>query len=152
MSDVIETADAIHASASRLYWHSRDSVDQLAARLGMSRHALYASIRPMPAGVDCGCGGAMVFANRNQRALGKAHCPGCGAEQPVPTDASAHTDPPPEPLAAPRAATRIDVRQLWRGLSRVQPERAMLLGGAAAMGMAAAMVGSGVMRGLNRLW
>lgn len=154
MSDVIETADAIHASANRLYWHSHDSVDQLAARLGMSRHALYNSIRPAPAGTDCQeCGQEMVFANRNQRAHGRAHCPKCGNEALVDVErlGLVHSDPPPAPI---RPKRRSSVERMMRvylgGLRGVRPERAAMIGGAAAMGLAAAMVAGEVLRGMHR--
>ena len=148
-----ETADAIHASANRLYWQSHDSVEQLAARLGMSRHALYNSIRPAPAGVDCAeCGVEMAYANRNRRAHAQAHCPACGAEKQVDAEATVHASPPPEPLARPRRRNSVKrmLRVYLRDLRRVRPERAAMIGGAAAMGLFTALVGGEILRELNR--
>lgn len=155
MSDVIETADALHESANRLYWQGHDSVEQLAARLGMSRHALYGSIRPAPAGADCAeCGEEMAFANRARRAAGEAHCPGCGAEKTVEarTLELVPLTPPPAPLHRPRRRSMVKrlVRLYMRDLRRVSPERAALIGGAAAAGVAVAMVGAEVLREMNR--
>jgi len=155
MSDVAETADVLHDSANRLYWQGHDGVDQLAARLGMSRHALYGSIRPAPAGADCAeCGEEMVYANRARRAQAQAHCPGCGAEARVEARALeiVPVTPPPAPLARPRRRSMIRrmMRLYMRDLRRVQPERAALIGGAAAAGVAVALVGAEVLRNLDR--
>jgi hypothetical protein len=146
MNDVIETADALHASANRLYWHSRDSVEALAARLGMSRHAFHQSIRPQSAGLPCaGCGGVLEFANRGARQGGRAHCGGCGAAQRVPRPA------PPAPLdevivaPLPASARAFPFRgwslARWRReLSMVPRERTAMIGGAAALGVAAGVL------------
>jgi len=155
MSDVLETADALHESANRLYWQGHDSVDLLAVKLGMSRHALYGSIRPAPAGTDCGeCGEEMVFANRSRRSAGEAHCPGCGAEASVEVRAIelVPATPPPAPLHRPRRRSMVRrlLRLYMRDLRRVTPERAAFIGGAAAAGVAAAMIGAEVLREMNR--
>lgn len=151
MKDVIETADAIHASANRLYWHSHDSVEELASRLGMSRHALYSSIRPLPAGVDCECGAQMVFANRTRRAAGHAHCQACGATETIPAERvmPVRDTPPPRPLAPRRALGQqsLGVRAFARRLAAVSRERFMMIGGAAALGVAAGLAAVNVVRG-----
>ena len=147
MNDVIETADALHASANRLYWHSRDSVEALASRLGMSRHAFYQSIRPEAAGRACAeCGGTLEWANRTARQAGHAHCAACGAAEQVEWAApavvleeSAATPPPPP------SATRFSVRgwnlSRWRReLAAVPRERKARVGGAAALGVAAGVL------------
>lgn len=144
MNDVIETADAIHASANRLYWHSRDSVDTLASRLGMSSHAFYLSIRPQPVGSACAaCGSPLEFANRTARQTGRAQCSGCGArelvargEAPDPAEAELH---PPRP---PRISFRgWSVGRWRRELAAVPRERAAMVGGAAALGVAVGVLG-----------
>lgn len=145
MNDVIETADALHASANRLYWHSRDSVEALAARLGMSRHAFHQSIRPQPTGSPCACGGALEWANRTARQGGRARCAECGAAQRVARPA------PPAPLdeaiAAPLpASARAFPFRGWslarwrRELAMVPRERTAMIGGAAALGVAAGVL------------
>jgi len=154
MADVTATADAIHASANRLYWHGRDSVEQLATRLGLSRHALYSTIRPASAGAECaGCGAEMVFANRHRRTHGQARCSACGAEAAVAVERAqlAHASPPPPPIRRQRrSAVRRILRVYLRDLRRVRPERAVMIGGAAAMGMAAALVAGELVRDLGR--
>jgi hypothetical protein len=150
MPDVIETADALHASANRLYWQSRDTVEALAARLGMSRHALYSSIRPLPAGRECtGCGEPLAFANRTDREAGLARCAGCGAEEHVHAPA-ADAEAPPVPLKRPRRWGRVDapeaVRRIRHELAYVRPERAAMIGGAAALGVAVGLVAVDVLR------
>lgn len=152
MKDVIETADAIHASANRLYWHSQDPVEELASRLGMSRHALYASIRPVPAGVDCECGEAMVFTNRTRRATGQARCQACKAEAVVAVEriSPVRGTPPPRPLSptARRRLRRIATVRRWaHDLARVSRERVMMIGGAAAMGAVVGLVAGEALRG-----
>ncbi len=149
MPDVIETADALHASANRLYWQSRDPVEALAARLGMSRHALYSSIRPLPAAQECsGCGEPLAFANRTARETGVARCAACGAEEHV--DARAEAEAPPVPLARPRRWGRVDapeaVRRIRHELAHVRPERAAMIGGAAALGVAVGLVATDLLR------
>ena len=146
MTDVIETADALHASANRLYWVSQDSVEELAVRLGMSPHALYASLQPAPAGVECAsCGGEMVFANRARRANGQAHCPACGGPRQV--DA-AEDDLPPAPLSArPHGGA---LRRWWRDVHSVRPERVAMIGGAAALGLMVSLVAGEVVRESSR--
>jgi hypothetical protein len=150
MTDVMETADALHASANRLYWHSRDSVETLAARLGMSPHALYASVQPAPAEAACAaCGEGLVFANRARRANGQADCPGCGAAQQV--EASGRDELPPAPLSArPRGPRAEALRRWWRDVHAVPRERFAMIGGAAALGLAAALVAGEVIRDAGR--
>lgn len=147
MNDVIETADALHASANRLYWHSRDSVDALAARLGMSRHAFYQSIRPEPAGRACAaCGGALEFANRTARQTSRARCAGCGSAErvaPPPMQSVVIEDVLPTPPPPPSARVTFrgwDLPRWRRELAAVPRERAAMVGGAAALGVAAGVL------------
>jgi hypothetical protein len=148
MSDVTDNADAVHASADRLYWHSQEPVDRLAARLGMTRRALYAAVRPAPAGTDCECGREMVFVNRKHRAEGQASCPACKAMRSVDGERVPHATPPPAPLAPhrPRGFRHTGaLGRFWRDLAQVRPQRAALIGGAAALGMATALVATDVL-------
>ncbi len=148
MNDVIETADALHASANRLYWHSRDPVDALAARLGMSRHAFYQSIRPDDAGRACAsCGERLEFANRTARQTGRARCGGCGTEEQVVRAASPPVlvedvvpALPPPPLARPVSFRGWNLARWRRELAAVPRERAAMVGGAAALGVAAGVL------------
>jgi len=69
---------------SRLYWETDASVGEIAAQLDISRRALYAALRPLPAGERCAeCGGELVFMTRSARIEGAAECVACGREQGV---------------------------------------------------------------------
>lgn len=148
MNDVIETADALHASANRLYWHSRDSVDALAGRLGMSRHAFYQSIRPEDAGRACAtCGDRLEFANRTARQTGRARCAACGAAEHVARAPAAQVlvedvvpALPPVPVARRVSFRGWNLARWRRELAAVPRERAAMVGGAAALGVAAGVL------------
>jgi hypothetical protein len=145
MNDVIETADALRASANRLYWHSRDPVQVLAARLGMSRHAFYQSIRPQDAGCACAaCGGALEFVHRTARQTGSARCHGCGAAESVPRPAVVAVAEeevlPPTPPSARFRFPRWSLARWRRELAAVPRERKARVGGAAALGVAAGVL------------
>lgn len=155
MDAASDTAASLHEQANDLYWNSSETVDQLAARLGMSRNALYASVKPIPAGGTCPhCNEPLVFINRSSRAAGKATCPGCEAE--VQLEAGAET-PAPAPKAQtivatpvheippPDAGGRLD--QIKESLAGVEPERAAIIGGAAALGVA---VGAAAIKVIRR--
>lgn|SRR5690606_17615000 len=69
---------------SRLYWETDVSVGEIATQLDISRRALYAALRPLPAGERCAeCGGELVFMTRSARTDGAAECTTCGHEQDV---------------------------------------------------------------------
>lgn len=69
---------------SRLYWETDVSVGEIATQLDISRRALYAALRPLPAGERCAeCGGELVFMTRSARTDGAAECIACGHEQDV---------------------------------------------------------------------
>lgn len=147
-TDVIESVDALHASANRLYWHSEHSVDALAARLGMSRHALYGSIRPQPTGQPCpDCDGELAWANRSARNAGHAKCPACGAAAQVPHVSSAETSLPPGPVLKRRRTTAA-LRTWARAAAAAGRRRALMLGGAAVLGAAAGLATVGFFREL----
>jgi hypothetical protein len=104
MHDPVDTAEA-----NRLYWESDESVADIAARLDMSRRALYDAIEPLPSGGTCDvCGGPLTFENRSARTAGHASCEVCAA-----TGAS------PEEHAAAAAASdghpAVDERTAWLG-------------------------------------
>ena len=155
MDAASDTAESLHDQANDLYWNSSETVDQLAARLGMSRNALYASVKPIPAGGTCPhCGEALVFTNRSSRAAGKATCPGCEAEvQPeAGAEASAYEAAAPPVVEStvhevPPPASGGRLEQLKESLAGVEPERAAIIGGAAALGAA---VGAAAIKVIRR--
>lgn len=133
-------AEEARREINRLYWESSETVEQLLATLGIGRRALYAALRPVPAGSSCPtCGERLVFSNRTHRALGRALCSGCGAEVAVQADAPGAADPVgeaarPEPLPvepAPSARARPRAR-----LSAVPPRRVAAVAASAALGVA----------------
>jgi len=165
MSTTDTTVDAQRERANDLYWNSSDTVDKIAEQLGMSRNALYASVRPQPVGVDCpDCGEELVFPNRTSRATGQAMCLAC--EHTVPLDDLARR----RVLAAARGPARAHshsheghsydgrdlgygdgggpLRNLREGLAAVEPERVALIGGAATLG---AVVGAAAVSLIRRL-
>jgi ribosomal protein S27AE len=166
MSDV--TANEVaRARANRLYWSSPDTVDEIAAELGMGRSALYSAIRPASAAADCPrCGAGLVFANRSARAAGRARCPECGATQMLgesahPSDRvrepaaespraprrAASARPAPAPAPATREIGRLTSRREWGyALSAVERGRLMMIGGAAALGIAAGVAAVEIVR------
>lgn len=148
-------ADAARDQADQLYWNSDHRVDDIASELGMGRSALYAAIHPLSAGTECPrCGEPMVFTNRTNRAAGRTVCGSCGAqgmaasaEEETPL-AHSHDEWRPEGHLMPEErGTSIWSR--WReDLSGVEPQRAALVGGGAALGV---MVGAAAARAVREM-
>jgi hypothetical protein len=110
--------------ANRLYWESDESVADIAARLDMSRRALYDAIEPLPTGASCEvCGGPMTFENRSARTAGHASCAVCTATGAADADDTATG-------ADDGEESRQDT------LDRVLEERTVVVGGAALAGAA----------------
>lgn len=160
-----QLADAQHERANLLYWNSSETVDRIAEQLGMSRNALYASVRPLPAGVECPeCGEELVFPNRTSRLAGRALCASSGGTFAV-ADLPAAGSRPRRTGAAPRRAGsgsdsgyegrddegyaeagRAALGGLREGLAAVEPQRAALIGGAAVMGALAGVAAVSLLR------
>jgi ribosomal protein S27AE len=138
--------------ANRLYWHSDSTVDEIVSDLGIGRSALYAAIHPISAGSSCpNCGNRMVFTNRSNRSAGRAVCGVCGtqalssdggSDEQVEAGAARET-----PLDRTSDGWRPDGEERsfvpehglwsrWRDdLATVEPQRAAMVGGAAALGV-----------------
>jgi hypothetical protein len=136
------------ARLNELYWSSGYTIDEILNELGIARNTLYASIEPLGTGRSCvPCGAELVFTNRTSRAAGSEVCLHCGAER-VSEPAGAWADASMA-AHAPAVATGngADSEGRWirlRGeLGAVAPERAALIGGAAALGL---MVGAAATR------
>lgn len=116
------------------YWNGDQTVDRLVEEMEISRSALYASLRPVPAGVSCDrCGERMVFSNRTNRSNELATCRSCGNEGSLQSLEST-----PTAFGDARNGLADDMVGIarWRDdLSRVEPERYALVGGAAALGV-----------------
>lgn len=103
MHDPVDTAEA-----NRLYWESDESVADIAARLDMSRRALYDAIEPLPSGGTCDvCGGPLTFENRSARTAGHASCEVCAATGATPEEHAA--------AAADEGHPGLDERAAWLG-------------------------------------
>jgi hypothetical protein len=166
MSPATEPRDSLREQANQLYWNSSETVDQVAARLGMSRKAVYGSVEPLDAGATCtSCGSGLVYGNRTNRAAAMADCPACGIQMHLEgvesvggvggvggvdaVDGVEGTNPiaaTPATLVAESADSGVhavpspDAQSRWGqikdDLVAVPPERAAKIGGAAALGVA----------------
>lgn len=159
-----ESTDALQERANELYWNSPDTVDQVAEQAGMSRNALYGVVRPLDAGADCAaCGEGLVFPNRSTRAAGRALCLACGSTASVDElsgataaagAASRHSAHEEEETGSARgwSATAGDYTgrlRRWReDVASVEPQRAVMIGGAAALGI---LVGAAATSALRRM-
>lgn len=154
-SDVRDPPDS--ERINELYWNSDQTIDDITEKLGVSRNALYTAIHPLAAGVTCAeCGERMVFTNRTRRDSATAVCRACGAEAGVERGAS---DRPMNARGSWAAGGRADREPergesgaaagwaRWRGeLALVEPERFVLVGGAAALGAMLGAVAARVIR------
>jgi hypothetical protein len=144
MSSATEPQDQLRRQANDLYWNSGDTVDQLAARLGMSRKAVYSAVEPFETAARCAdCGDPLVFTNRTRRASGLVNCTQCETE----VHLEEHHDTvstTPADLVSDSGRVKVHEvpgpqggwEQIKEDLSNVSPERAAKIGGAAALGVA----------------
>ncbi len=74
-------ATDVAARANELYWHSDESVNQIARSLDLSKGMLYEIVVPLGAEISCphDCG-ELVWSNRTARDRGFVGCTGCGFE------------------------------------------------------------------------
>lgn len=126
--------------ANELYWTSDLTVDEIVRELGVGRSALYTSIEPIPAGADCPeCGAGLVFTNRTNRDALSATCFQCGGEAQLAEAASASapsaTEPPLHSAERPGFETPGGWSRWRDDLAAVSPQRAAIVGGAAALGV-----------------
>lgn len=135
---------------NQLYWSSGSTVDQIVSDLGIGRSTLYSSVRPQPAGIACeACGEPMMYTNRTSRDQGTATCSACGMQASAGEDTAAS-----EEFAAGSNGRAHDARDgsmgalsRWReDLAAVSPERAAMVGGAAALGI---VVGAAAARAIR---
>ncbi|MQA90125.1 MAG: hypothetical protein GEU90_07810 [Gemmatimonas sp.] len=124
-----ETNDA---RLNELYWYTGRTIEEIVRELGVNRNTLYASIRPLPSGMTCTtCGAAVVFANRTKRSSGIGLCEGCSIETVFLAELDSDA---PAPLDAPAPDNQRRWERWREELVAVPPERAALIGGAAALG------------------
>lgn len=156
MAEVHTSESSIGENINELYWNSDRTVDEIVDDLGIGRNTLYSAVRPQPAGANCpDCGERLVFTNRSNRSSATATCRGCGLEAdlsvrregeaaqelPMEADFHRHDHRAPEPYPEEGGWTR------WRHeLAAVAPERAAMIGGAAALGVVVGAVAARAMR------
>jgi hypothetical protein len=141
----LESSDEITERINQLYWESESTVDAISKELELGRNALYAAIRPVPSGAIClECGADTFFANRTGRAGGIAVCRSCEENETLVvrdgTLASGATDPARRSAAASDEGygddSELERWSRWReDLRSVPPQRAAMIGGAAALGL-----------------
>jgi len=90
--DAVPTEAA--AEANRLYWETELPVGEIAARLDLSRRALYESIRPVPAEGNCAaCGAPLEYTKRSSRIQGLPTCRNCVAPATPPAGREREVEP-----------------------------------------------------------
>ena len=151
MPEVHASGSSVGETANELYWNSDQTVGEIVHELGIGRNTLYSSVRPQPAGASCpDCGDDLVFTNRSNRNASTATCPGCGREialmeHPERADAAEEGQAPVR--SAPRRSEPDSGWSRWRhDLAAVAPERAAMIGGAAALGMVVGAVAARAVR------
>jgi hypothetical protein len=144
MADIRE-GDDLQERVNRMYWESDSTVGAIGDELGVSRSALYASVRPLPARDMCPeCGEQMVYTNRTSRAAGASVCQACEEEGParVPVGSTGEGGARGED-----AADELAGWDRWReDLRAVPPQRAAMIGGAAALGLVLGAVAARTIR------
>lgn len=152
MAEVQTSESSTGETINQLYWDSDRTVDEIVDELGIGRNTLYSAVRPQPAGASCpDCGEGLVFTNRSNRSSSTATCRTCGREVDL-------ADELPEPeigRTAARDPHRHDHRHetdagwsRWRDeLAAVPAERAVMIGGAAVLGLVLGAVAARTMRG-----
>ena len=157
MSTTQTTVDPRQEEANGLYWHSDRTVDQIVSDLGIRRSALYNAILPVSAGTSCPrCGNRMVFTNRTNQTAGRSVCGVCGTQAVAAGDAGrevplelANDEWRPEERVPGLGEHEPGAWSRWReDLSAVEPQRAAMVGGAAALGV---VVGAAAARAVREM-
>lgn len=124
-SDRIEPADEVVAKANELYWHSEESVNQLARELDLSKGTLYEILAPLPADLPCprdDC--ELSYPNRTARDRGFVSCTTCGfedEEDQIRALLALQEDVRATELGAPDPGTSDDVAAIRRPVSSRDP-------------------------------
>ena len=144
MAQTTEGSDSLAERVNELYWSGTMTVDDIVEDLGISRSSLYSTIEPVPAGLVCAdCHERMVYTNRTMRDRGVAICPNCGREsEPGESAAAGETGSGFEESTPAGQEIGIDVTigRLVETLRAVPAPRLALVGGGAALGIAAGAV------------
>jgi transcription elongation factor Elf1 len=122
------------------YWNSESTVGEISKDLEVGRNTLYAAVKPISSGSSCPeCGEETVFTNRTNRSAGAAVCRSC-------EEGTGMGAPRASTASRPRSDRYLDSDDdgdselegwsRWRrDLRSVPPQRAAMIGGAAALGL-----------------
>lgn len=122
--------------ANELYWRSRQSVNQIAEEMDLSKSRLYGLVRPLPAASACPeCQGELRFPNRTAMEKGFVSCSECEFEGAVPEEGSV-TARAAAPKAQKASKTRAASEPAPAG-RRLSSQR--VLWGSALLGLAAGL-------------
>lgn len=130
------------------YWDTADTVEQIVGDLGIGRSTLYGSVQPRAAGESCdACGDPMVFTNRKAREQGMPSCPSCGGRRAPEAGSTYGAGAAGNGRSTEVRRGAMDALSRWKEeLAAVPPERAAIVGGAAALGV---MVGAAATRAVR---
>lgn len=157
MPNIETAAGARHEEANHLYWHSDRTVDEIVTDLGIPRSTLYTEIHAISAGTSCPqCGNRMLFTNRSNRSANRAVCGVCGTQalKPASTELEVPIEEAPDVWQSPERNRAqedevTDRLSRWReDLAAVAPQRAAMVGGAAAAGVLVGAAAARAVRGM----
>jgi transcription elongation factor Elf1 len=139
---------ALNERINDRYWESDSTVGAISKELGVGRSALYAALVPIPSGATClECGADTVFTNRTNRASGTAVCQSCEETERSESTAGTAGAERARGADAYEEASEVQRWERWREeLRSVPPERAAMIGGAAAIGVLIGAVAARALR------
>ena len=157
MPEVHASESSIGENINELYWNSDRTVEEIVDDLGIGRNTLYSAVRPQPAGASCpDCGQGLVFTNRSNRTSATATCRSCGLESDLSARMEAEDfglparDPGSHGHAHSNGSNGDGGWNRWRSdLAAVAPERAAMIGGAAALGVVVGAVAARAVREMH---
>ncbi len=133
---------------NELYWDSDSTVGAISRDLEIGRNALYAAVVPIPSGAIClECGEETVYTNRTNRAAGSAVCRGCEDSALADRTGAGAGATGRSGSGAFDEDSELQRWDRWReDLRSVPPQRAAMIGGAAALGL---VVGAAAARAIR---
>lgn len=151
MAEVHTGEDSLAETVNELYWASDQTVDDIVDQLGIGRNTLYSAVRPQSAGASCpDCGKRLVYTNRSNRAAGTGTCRNCGVDVDLATlrdDVEVIRPVAGLESGGYEEAGSGEGWSRWRHeLAAVAPERAAMIGGAAALGVVVGAVAARAVR------
>jgi hypothetical protein len=138
----------INERINQLYWDSENTVGAISKELEVGRNALYAALVPIPSGAIClECGEETVYTNRTNRAAGSAVCRSCEETEMTNGDGGRQSAMSPSEREAYEEDSELQRWDRWReDLRSVPPQRAAMIGGAAALGLVLGAIATRALR------